>query len=143
MALFRFEELDIWKEAIKLAGVLFRIANELEKKRLWRFADQLRGVGMSIPNNISESTGSNMVRDQQRSLRVSKKECFEAANILVLLENESLIDHSTKTEVYARLSVLSKRIQAYSDSLNRKMALKTILISSISLVCTILLLLRN
>src|SRR5688500_14464720 len=117
MALFRFEDLDIWKEAIQIAAILFRIADDLERKKLWRFADQLRGVGMSIPNNISESTGSDLVKDQRKSLRIAKKECFEAANILVMLENENLIEHTLKKEVYTRLTILSRRIQAYSNSL--------------------------
>jgi hypothetical protein len=50
MAKFRFEDLEIWKEAIVLAMIFFDIADELEQKKLWRFADQCRGVGMGMPN---------------------------------------------------------------------------------------------
>ncbi len=114
---FRFEDLEIWKEAIRISIVLFKIADELEEKKLWRFADQLRGVGMSIPNNISESTGSNMIGEQRQSLRYSKKECFEAANILVILEIKNLLTKDLKESTYKRLSILCRRIQSYSDSL--------------------------
>lgn len=117
---FRFEDLEIWKEAICISIILFEIADELEKRRLWRFADQLRGVGMSIPNNISESTGSNMIGEQTQSLRYSKKECFEAANILVILESRNLITKDLKKSTYKRLSILCRRIQKYSDSLSNK-----------------------
>lgn len=58
MAKFRFEDLEIWKEAIAIAMIFFDIADELEEKKLWRFADQCRGVGMSIPNNIAESASN-------------------------------------------------------------------------------------
>jgi len=117
---FRFEDLEIWKEAISIATELFRIANELDEKKLWRFSDQIRGVGMSIPNNISESTGTNMIKEQMQLLRYSKRECFEAANILVILLNEKLIIIERKERLYARLSKLSSRIQNYSDSLKQK-----------------------
>jgi four helix bundle protein len=117
MAKFRFEDLEIWKEAIRIASKLFKIANELEERKLWRFADQLRGAGMSIPNNISESTGTHMKGEQQQLLRVSKRECFEAANILVILVNESLISQESKVERFEDLDILNRRIQAYSDSL--------------------------
>jgi four helix bundle protein len=70
---FRFEDLDIWKEAIRISIILLDIADELEEKKLWRFTDQLRGVSLSISNNIAESTGSNMVKDQKKSLRIAKK----------------------------------------------------------------------
>jgi four helix bundle protein len=114
---FRFEDLEIWQEAIQIAIKLFRIADDLEAKKLWRFADQVRGVGMSIPNNIAESTGSTMVGEQRQYLRVSKRESFEAANILVILHLENHISLSCKEEIYERLHVLCKRIQAYSRSL--------------------------
>ena len=51
MAKFRFQDLKIWQLAIQIANELFDIADELEKKRLYRFADQLRGAGMSMSNN--------------------------------------------------------------------------------------------
>jgi len=32
---FRFQDLDIWKEAIELGGILFDIADSLEQKKLF------------------------------------------------------------------------------------------------------------
>ncbi len=117
---FRFEDLEIWKEAILIASELFKIANELEAKKLWRFADQTRGVGMSIPNNISESTGTNLIGEQTQFLRYSKRECYEAATILVILNNEGLITLERKDELYHRLYVQCVKTQNYSDSLLRR-----------------------
>lgn len=51
MAKFRFEDLDIWKMAIEIGEIVFDIANELEDRKLFGFADQLREAGMSISNN--------------------------------------------------------------------------------------------
>lgn len=116
---FRFEDLEIWQEAIKIAIILFDIADDLDEKRLWRFSDQVRGVGMSIPNNIAESTGTDMLGEQRQLLRVSKRECFEAANILVMLAIRKLITKELKESLYERLCILSKRIQAYSVSLKK------------------------
>ena len=119
MAKFRFEDLEIWQEAIQIAHLLFQIANKLEQKKLWRFADQVRGVGLSIPNNISESTGTFLLREQQQLLRYSKRECFEAANMTVLLLMEDLIKEDLKNNLFERLDLESRRIQAYSDSLEK------------------------
>lgn len=121
MAKFRFEDLEIWQEAIQIAHLLFQIANKLEQKKLWRFADQVRGVGLSIPNNISESTGTFLLREQQQLLRYSKRECFEAANMTVLLLMEDLIEEDLKNNLFERLDLESRRIQAYSDSLEKSL----------------------
>ncbi len=36
---FRFQDLKIWQLAIRIAQELFDIADELQKKKLYRFAD--------------------------------------------------------------------------------------------------------
>ena len=58
MARFRFEDLEIWRLAIGIANELFDVADELEKKQLYRFAEQLWASGMSMSNNIAEGSGS-------------------------------------------------------------------------------------
>jgi len=60
-----------------------------------------------------------MIGEQMQSLRYSKKECFEAANILVVLEIRELISKELKQSTYKRLSILSRQIQSYSDSLDK------------------------
>jgi len=37
--------------AIEIADKLFDIADDLDRKRFYRFAEQLRGSGMSMSNN--------------------------------------------------------------------------------------------
>jgi four helix bundle protein len=51
MVKFRFQDLKIWQLAIEIADDLFDLADDLEKRNLYRFADQLRGSGMSMSNN--------------------------------------------------------------------------------------------
>ena len=59
MIKFRFQDLRIWQLAIQIADKLFDIADGLEEKRLYRFAEQLRGAAMSMSNNIAEGSGSS------------------------------------------------------------------------------------
>jgi len=51
MVRYRFQDLQIWQIAIEIADELFNIAEDFDKKRLYRFAEQLRGAGMSMSNN--------------------------------------------------------------------------------------------
>ena len=51
MAKFRFQDLKIWQLAIEIANEVFDVADDLEQKKLYRFADQFRGAGMSMSNN--------------------------------------------------------------------------------------------
>ncbi|HLF65424.1 MAG TPA: four helix bundle protein [Saprospiraceae bacterium] len=114
---FRFQDLEIWKEAIEIGLVLFDIADRLEHQKLFRFVDQIRGVGMSISNNIAESSGADYVGEERKLLRVSRRECFEGANILILLERKGLLFAEELDPILIRLDILSRRINKYIDSL--------------------------
>jgi len=91
MVKFRFQDLEIWKLAIQIADDLFDVADELEKKRLYRFAEQLRGAGMSMSNNIAEGSGSSSNKEFKQFLNVARRSTFENANILILLHKRRLI----------------------------------------------------
>jgi four helix bundle protein len=117
MAKFRFEDLDIWKLAISIGMQLIDISDMLEENKLWRFTDQTRGVAMSISNNIAESTGTNKVGEQQQLLRYSRRECFEAVNILIILNNRNFVTTDTLEDLKNQLDTLSRKIYNYSTSL--------------------------
>jgi hypothetical protein len=74
---FRFENLEIWRRSVEVARKLFRLADDLENNKLYRFADQLRGAGLSMPNNIAEGAGSTS--NFSRSLVVLRKKGDDVA----------------------------------------------------------------
>ena len=55
---WRFEDLEVWQLARDLAVELHRVAERLDERRLYRYAEQLRGAGLSLTNNIAEGLGS-------------------------------------------------------------------------------------
>ncbi len=50
---WRFEDLEIWQSATEMAVKFHRIADQLDARRLYRYAEQLRGAGLSLSNNIA------------------------------------------------------------------------------------------
>ncbi len=117
MTKFRFQDLEIWQLAIEIADELFDIANELEKKRLYRFAEQLRAAGMSMSNNISEGSGSNSKKEFSQFLNIARRSTFENANILIILNRRSLINNTTKDSILKRLDILCRKITNFQKTL--------------------------
>ncbi len=89
-AKFRFVDLEIWQDSIEVAERLFDLADGLEAKRLYRFAEQLRGSGLSMSNNIAEGSGSTSKREFLNFLNIARRSTFENANILLVLEKRGL-----------------------------------------------------
>lgn len=110
---FRFETLDIWHLAINIANELFLIADQLEGRKLFRFAEQLRGAGMSISNNIAEGSGSDLDGEFKQFLRYARRSCFECANILIILEKQNLLSSEVRMKLYNLLDEESRKITTF------------------------------
>ena len=117
MSKFRFQDLRIWQLAIEIANELFDIADDLEKKKLYRFADQLRGAGMSMSNNIAEGSGSSSTKEFKQFLNIARRSTFENANILILLHKRSLLSDESLDSMLKKLDALCRQITSFSNSL--------------------------
>ena len=114
---FRFMDLEIWRDAVEIAGRLFDLADRLETKRLYRFAEQLRGSGLSMSNNIAEGSGSGSKREFSNFLNIARRSTFENANVLLVLEGRGLVAEEEVTEVLERLDHLCRKITNFQKTL--------------------------
>ena len=114
---FRFQELEIWKRAAVFSPKMFRLADRLESRRLFRFAEQLRGATLSITNNIAEGSGSVSKIDFANFLNTARRSTFEVANILFLLSSNGYIDQTDLREMIGELEQESRMIRAFMRTL--------------------------
>jgi len=117
MAQFRFEDLEIWKMAIRISIKLFDIADTLEEQKLYRFGEQLRGAGLSLTNNIAEGSGSFTNLDFANFLKYSRRSIFECANMVYVLKLRHLLSEEEKTELWNDLEILSRSIVNFKRTL--------------------------
>jgi four helix bundle protein len=117
MIKFRFQDLKIWQLAIQIADELFDIADGLDQKRLYRFAEQLRGAGMSVSNNIAEGSGSSSKKEFKQFLNMARRSTYENANILFLLGKRDLISKEYLNKLLDQLDHLCRQITNFQNSL--------------------------
>ena len=115
MVKFRFQDLKIWQLAMQVAQELFDIADDLERKKL--YAEQLRGAGMSMANNIAEGSGSSSHKEFKQFLNVARRSTFENANILILLQKRELIASESLERLLDQLDHLCRQITSFQASL--------------------------
>ena len=118
--LFRFQDLEIWKKAIEIGDKLFDIADKLERKRMYRFAEQVRAAGLSISNNISEGSGSFSNREFGHFLNIARRSTFENANMVIVFERRGLINNETRNDLLDDLEQECKMITGFIRSLKSK-----------------------
>jgi four helix bundle protein len=110
-------DLEIWQDAIALGATLFELADKLESQRLYKFAEQLRGSGFSMSNNIAEGSGSNSKREFSNFLNIARRSTFENANVLLVMEKRKLVGEDDVTIILQKLDRLCRKITNFQKTL--------------------------
>ena len=117
MAKFRFQDLEIWKDAISIAKKLFERADGLEKKKLFKFSEQIRAAALSISNNIAEGSGSESNREFANFLNIAKRSAFENANMAIFLNSLKFLEDDVLEDILGELDHLCARITKFRRTL--------------------------
>ncbi len=111
---FRFEDLEIWQVARNLAAKFHALAEKLERQKFYRYAEQMRGAGLSMPNNIAEGSGSLHSAEFKQFLNISRRSTFENASMLLVFESMQLLSRDEINPLLEDCDKLSRMITNYS-----------------------------
>lgn len=113
---FRFEDLEVWQLACELTVEFHALAERLNQKRLYRYAEQLRAAGLSLPNNIAEGSGSIHAAEFKQFLNIARRSLFEDASMLLVFHKLKLVSRADIDGLLARCDMLSRKLTAFSRS---------------------------
>lgn len=114
---FRFEDLEIWRCAADLAVRFHQLAATLEQAKLYRYAEQLRGAGLSLTNNIAEGSGSIHASEFKQFLNIARRSLFEDASMLLVFKRMTLLTSEEIDPLLRACDALSRQITCFSRSL--------------------------
>ena len=114
---FRFESLNIWKDAIEYANELYEIAKKFPTEEKFALTDQLKRAAVSISNNIAEGSGSTTVKNFCSFLDISIKSTLETVNVLYFAEKRQYITSHERQKLYNNTESLIRKIRAFKNSL--------------------------
>ena len=116
---FRVEKMDIWQRAADISSSLFGLADALDRRKYFRFGEQLRAATLSISNNIAEGSGSDSDDDFSNFLKFSRRSVFEVANMLMLFARKEYLAHAEVAPLLTELQEQSKMLLAFRRTLKR------------------------
>jgi four helix bundle protein len=116
--MFRFEKLDIYKEAKKLTNYLYKVTLRWPKTELYALADQIKRSSTSIVLNIAEgsSRGDNGFRHY---LDISRESCYETVAIVDIAKENQFLDDKEFTIIYDKCEKLAMKISAFKKALEK------------------------
>src|SRR6185295_20088579 len=113
---WRFEDLEIWQSSRDLAVKFHKVADRLNDRRLFRYAEQLRAAGLSLSNNIAEGSGSTHKQEFIQFLNIARRSLFEDVSMLLVFEKLGLLESDESAELITDCDLLSRKITNFSRS---------------------------
>src|SRR5450432_2415328 len=111
--ILQFEDLQIWKEAIRVGVEIYKIAETGKLKRDFSAKDQLKRACISMSNNIADGFEYNNNRDFQRFLTYAKGSAGELRSELFFLKEAEILNVDDYHSLVPQLLKISNNIGGF------------------------------
>ena len=115
----RFEDLEIWQEARRLAKEIHFISIETELKTDFRFRDQIKAASGSVMDNIAEGFERNGNGEFRQFLSIAKGSAGETRSQLYRVFDNDYIDQQKLDNLVSEYEKLSIKIHNFITYLNK------------------------
>jgi len=92
-ALQTHKDLDVWKEAMKLAKQMYLVTAKFPKEETYGLVSQIRRSAISIPSNIAEGAARNSTKEFIQFLYVSLGSLSELETQLLISKEIGIIEN--------------------------------------------------
>ena len=120
MKIRKFENLEIWKLALKITKEIYDLTGKKEFSKDFSLRDQLRRAIISVSSNIVEGFEKNNNNEFIRFLKIAKGSVGEVRNQLYIALVVGYISNQEFQEVNNHLENLAGQIGGFIQYLERK-----------------------
>lgn len=120
MKINRFEDLEIWKLALKIAKYVYDLTSKKDFCKDFELKNQTRSSAISISSNIVEGFEKNNNNEFIRFLQIAKGSCGELRNQLYIALAVKYINEDEFNKVNDMLLELSGKIGKFISYLKNQ-----------------------
>jgi len=107
---FNFEDLDIWKEGMRLCVSIYKLMKDCKD---FGFKDQIQRASVSIPSNISEGFERQTNKEFIHFLYIAKGSCGELRTQVYLAKELGHLNQDDYKTMLEQSKSLSAKIQNF------------------------------
>jgi four helix bundle protein len=113
MAIQKFEDLDCWKQARTLTGLVYELCEHSKLSRDGRLRDQLTGAAISGMNNIAEGFDSQSNTEFRRFLNYARRSVSEVQSCLYVAFDRRFVSDQEFQRAYKQAEATRKVIDGF------------------------------
>ncbi len=114
---FRFEDLRVWQEALRLCNEIDLLTDSFPKKELYSLSSQIKRAADSIVLNIAEGSTGQSIPEYKRFLRIALRSGIEVVACLFIGKTRGYIQQEVFQKLYNEYEILSKMITKLINSM--------------------------
>ena len=95
-----FEKLEVWKDAIAFAGLVYTVTGKFPDAERFGLTSQMRRAAVSISSNIAEGSSRSSRDDFARYLEIATGSLFEVISQSALAKQQNLLTADDFRKIY-------------------------------------------
>ena len=110
-----FRELNIWKEALELVKMVYKLTIKLPVEEKFGLISQINRGSISIPSNIAEGSGRTSEKEFIHFLNIAISSSYELETQLILIHEIYQIETQN---IILNLNKIQKMINGFKKSIS-------------------------
>lgn len=115
-----FRELIIWKEAMKIAKVVYVVSARFPATENYGLIAQIRRSAVSVPSNIAEGAGRNSDKQFLNFISIAVGSAYELETQLLLSVDLGYVGEDDIKDIVADIILLQKKMYRFQEQLREK-----------------------
>jgi four helix bundle protein len=116
--MFNFEKLDVWREAIDFADLVYELTRDFPDEERFGLTNQMRRAAVSISSNLAEGSSRSSQIDFSRFVEISTGSLFEVLPQFTIALKRKMIARKDYELIYAAAEKQSKMLSGLRKSLS-------------------------
>lgn len=117
MAVFGYEKLRIWREAMQIVATVYRLTQTFPKEESFGLTSQMRRAAVSIPTNIAEGYGRGSDKAFGAFIRIAIGSLYELRTLVSVATNLGYLSEADSELLDVDLVATSKGLAAFEKKL--------------------------
>ncbi len=115
-----YQDLVVWKKALELAEMVYRVSASFPADERFGMTSQVRRAAVSVASNIAEGAGRHGSKEFLHFLGVASGSLAEVETILILAQRMGMADSEQVTELLAQAAEIGRMLSGLKRSLNSR-----------------------